>query len=109
LSKPISALPDGVPAQPADMIPVARAGGNAKIPASEFLHHFSDDETPAGSVDGSNADFSLVRSPSPAASLRLYLNGVLQRRGVDYILVGNAVTYVVAPSTGDNHRAFYRY
>ena len=72
---------------------------------------YADDETPSGTVDGSNTAFTLANSPSPAASLRLYRNGSLQQRGSakDYTLSGAAITFVTAPLTGDILEAFYRY
>ncbi len=43
---------------------------------------FVDAETPAGAINGSNASFSLANTPNPAASLTLFLNGLLQDQGV---------------------------
>ncbi len=72
---------------------------------------FADFETPTGTINSSNRDFTLAHSPSPAASLQLFLNGVLQRAGTDYTLTTNAIQYSVGatPQTGDNHYAYYRY
>jgi hypothetical protein len=70
---------------------------------------YGEDETPTGSVDGTNTSFSLANAPIPAISLKVYLNGLLQRYGIDYFLAGTEVTFVVAPSSGDNVRAWYRY
>jgi hypothetical protein len=63
-------------------------------PGPEFV----DGEAPTGLIDGSNAVFTLASTPSPAASLQLYRNGVLQRLGVDYTLAGNVITFAT-PST----------
>lgn len=66
--------------------------------------------TPVGTVDGANAVFTLTQAPSPAASLQLFRNGVLQRPdGVDYTLASSTITYITAPSVGDTHVAWYRY
>lgn len=71
---------------------------------------FADDETPAGAIDGVNTVFTLARAPSPAASLLLYLNGIVQRpAGADYTLAGNSITFNAAPQIGDNLEAWYRY
>ncbi len=63
-------------------------------------------ETPSGAVNGSNTTFTLSRSPSPAASLELYLNGQLQHSPEDFTLSTNTITMGDAPLTGDTLRAF---
>lgn len=72
---------------------------------------FVDEEVPAGTVNGSNAVFTLANVPTPASSLHLFLNGVRLRQGTDYTLTGQAITYVAAqiPQTGDTHHADYRF
>lgn len=68
-----------------------------------------DSEVPTGTINGSNADFTLAQTPA-TGSLHLYLNGVRQiAGGVDYTLATNTITYVSAPVTGDTHIADYRY
>jgi len=70
---------------------------------------FADTEVPSGTINGANAVFTLANAPSPAASLELFLNGVLQRpAGVDYTLSGLTITYVTAPLTGETHVCWYR-
>ena len=74
------------------------------------LPTFVDGESPAGAVDGSNQTFTLASAPSPAASLRLYRNGLLQQAGTDYTLSGSAITMTSAsiPQPGDTLQASYR-
>jgi hypothetical protein len=71
---------------------------------------FIDDETPSGTINGTNAAFTLSGTPSPTDSLCLYKNGQLLFEGIGYILSGNTVTYQTGyvPATGDVHRAWYR-
>lgn len=71
---------------------------------------FIDGEQPQGTVDGQNRSFTLAGTPAPPASLLLYRNGVLQKQGVDYTLVGNAIDFVAAatPQPGDLLLASYR-
>lgn len=71
---------------------------------------YVDMETPAGALNGVNAVFLLGQTPSPAGSLQLFRNGILQSAGVDFTLNGNAITFVAAatPQTGDVLRASYR-
>ena len=70
---------------------------------------FHDAEIP-GLMDGSNATFSLVAAPAPAASLQLTRNGLMQCAGGDYSLVDRVITFVPAaiPETGDIIQAWYR-
>jgi hypothetical protein len=72
---------------------------------------YADNEPPAGVVDGSNATFTLANSLSPAASLTLYRNGLLQQAGVDYnIQTDGTILFVSAavPQPGDVLLASYR-
>ena len=62
---------------------------------------FADNETPTGSINGSNTTFTLAHTPSPAASLNCFENGLQQRAGgADYALATATMTYGVAPPTG---------
>jgi hypothetical protein len=72
---------------------------------------FADAETPAGTVNGSNATFTLASAPSPAGSLELYRNGLFQRQGVDYQISTNTITFFLAsvPKLGDLLVANYRF
>jgi len=61
-------------------------------------------------VNGVNTQFTLAGLASPASSLALYRNGLLQKAGLDYSLNGQLVTFVAAavPQTGDLLIASYR-
>ena len=71
---------------------------------------FADGEVPAGSVNGINAAFTLANTPSSAAALTLYKNGVLLSNASDYSLTGAAITFAASaiPQTGDTLQAYYR-
>jgi hypothetical protein len=71
---------------------------------------FVDAETPAGAVDGSNGSFTLTGSPSPAASLQLFRNGILQKATVDFTLSGSSITFAGGsiPQSGDVIQTYYR-
>jgi hypothetical protein len=78
---------------------------------TSYLPVFVDFETPGGVVDGSNASFTLVNTPAPAASLLLYRNGLLQQAGSDYnIQSDGSILFVPAavPQPGDVLLASYR-
>ena len=73
---------------------------------------FTDGETPGGSINGTNLAFTLAAAPSPATSLRLYKNGMLEQQGSDYTLSGTTITFnsaSTAPQTGDVLMASYRH
>ena len=72
--------------------------------------NFADEETPTGLVNGSNAEFILANTPSPASSLQFFVNGqLLTSGGEDFTLVTDTVTTVTAPPTGSVIRVWYRY
>lgn len=56
-------------------------------------------EVPTGSIDGSNAEFTLSETPDPG-SVNVYLNGILQTSSA-YIVNGDVVTLNQAPLDGD--------
>lgn len=84
--------------------PCGAAGGSAAGP------DFIDAEVPAGAIDGTNASFTLSAVPTPASSLTLYRNGMLQKAGVDYTLAGNTMQFLAGsvPQPGDLLLASYR-
>jgi hypothetical protein len=71
---------------------------------------FHDAEVPGGTVNGVNAVFTLQTAPSPAQSLQLAVNGVIQKPGVDFTLSSNTVTFLTGaiPATGDELVSWYR-
>ncbi len=76
-----------------------------------ILPLYSDAEIPAGVENGVNTTFTLLFAPSPATSLIVFRNGLLQTHGFDYSLTGNVVTFLAGslPQTGDELVASYRY
>jgi hypothetical protein len=65
-------------------------------------------ESPSGSINGTNADFSLAFTPV-LNSEHVYLNGLLQEPGVgnDYSISGGTITFSTAPVSGDRIRVSY--
>jgi hypothetical protein len=80
------------------------AGGPATIA-------FADAEAPAGTMDGSNATFTLAAAPNPTASLQLFKNGTLLTANRDYTLSRTTLTFFgsAIPQPGDKVQAFYRH
>lgn len=72
--------------------------------------NYVDADTPSGVVDGVNRTFTLGAAPLPTESLRLFINGLLQVRGVDYTLTGTSVFLLTArpPAPGSIFLAWYR-
>lgn len=71
---------------------------------------FADAEVPSGTINGSTTVFTLAHTPSPAASLTCFENGVEQRAGgSDFTLATATITYGVAPPTGTTLICNYRF
>lgn len=76
------------------------AGG---LSASNFVHN----ETPSGSINGSNTGFTLANTPT-AGTVQLILNGIeLLAGGNDYSISGTSITMTTAPLTGEWLRTHY--
>lgn len=71
---------------------------------------FVDGDSPSGIVDGANTTFSLSATPSPASSLAVYRNGLLQDLTQDYTISGQTIQFATAdtPQPGDTLLASYR-
>jgi hypothetical protein len=64
-------------------------------------------EEPTGTIDGINTIFTLVHLPLTAKTAMVFLNGILQGEGDDFALVGDEITFAVAPVVGDKIRVTY--
>lgn len=71
--------------------------------------NFVDRETPSGSINGSNAAFTLANTPV-SGSEHVYLNGLLLRSGSGngYTISGTTITLTTAPLTGESLMVSYR-
>ena len=101
----ISFLAGSVP-QPGDTLQAFyRAVGSSSSAAS-----FADAETPSGVIDGVNTLFGLANTPSPAASLEVFRNGLAMQKSVDFNLSGTTITFQPGsvPMPGDVLEVFYR-
>lgn len=84
--------------------------GTVTVTVSGSAGTEANNETPSGTINGSNTVFTLAHTPSPAASLKLYLNGAFQTAGgEDYTLATATITFINAPLTGGVLRCFYTY
>lgn len=82
-----------------------------RVPGTGTSNTLVDSEVPTGAVNGTNLSFTLANAPNPAASLKLYKNGLLMAQGGDYTLSGAAIAFIQAsaPQTGDSLLASYRH
>lgn len=64
--------------------------------------NFVTEETPSGTINGSNTTFTLANTPT-SGTVKLYLNGVRQKSGAgnDYTITTNTITFTTAPVSGD--------
>ena len=67
---------------------------------------FADAETLTWNADG--ITLSLQWNPSPAQSLMLFRNGIVQQGGTDFTLASNLI-YPIDPQPDDVYVAWYRY
>ncbi len=81
-------------------------GGGFNYSAMDL--HIVDDETPAGTVNDVNTDFTLAHVPNPASSLKVYVNGQRMRITTDYTFSGGTISFVTAPPTGSILLVDYR-
>lgn len=85
-----------------DLISGVGGGGGGSGPT------YRDNEVPTGNINGVNNIFTLGLTPSPSASVELFLNGLLLQQGTDYTLSGFTLTLSSPPAIGDVLIAFYR-
>lgn len=83
---------------------VNHTAGSGFLKYTDFVYN----ETPTGTVNGSNTAFTIANTPQNS-SLELVLNGMVLEPGAgnDYTISGTAITMLFAPATGDKLRAYY--
>ena len=101
---------DGAVGNASDCMHVDGSSGPCGNALASSSAGFVDAETPSGTLNGVNATFTLANTPSPAASLMLYRNGMLQDQNFDYSLAGNSITFQsgAIPKPPDILLAYYR-
>jgi hypothetical protein len=66
------------------------------------------DETPSGTVNGSNTAFTLAQTPFDANdAVTIYVDGIKRDRVTDWTISGSTITFVTAPALGQSVRANY--
>lgn len=80
-----------------------------QIAANTASGTWVDKQVPVGAINGVNTVFTLTNIPT-AGSDYVFLSGQLQAgSGVDYTLVGNVITFNIAPNIGEQLFVSYRY
>jgi hypothetical protein len=85
---------------------VNNTSGSGFVKYTNFIWN----ETPSGSINGSNTSFTLANAPANSgAALELILNGQTLEPGSgnDFTISGSTITMLFAPATGDKLRAYY--
>lgn len=78
-------------------------GGKKRTPVDQvFIGNFLliENITPSGTLDGNNMIFTLPQLPIPGSE-HIILNGLLQDDGLDYIINGNIIEFILAPNLGE--------
>jgi len=75
----------------------------------ESIGTFAEAETPSGTINGSNKDFTLTYAPNPVSSLQVFVNGMYMTAGEDYTLSNKTITFNTAPPTNSIIRVYYRH
>ena len=70
---------------------------------------YIDDETPSGTIDGSNTSFTISKAPNPVNSLKVYVGGIRLRVTEDYTFSGRTITFTTAPLTNSIILVDFRY
>lgn len=63
--------------------------------------------TIVGAINGVNTVFVLPSAPTSAGSVEVFLDGLFQRQGVDYTILGATITFIAAPAIGQFLDVFY--
>lgn len=64
-------------------------------------------ETPSGTINGSNTSFSLANTPGSNSSVQVHLDGVLLVQGTDYTISSATISMTTAPALGQSLYVVY--
>lgn len=64
-------------------------------------------ETPSGTVNGSNVTFTLSAAPEEADAVLVFLDGIKLKKTTDYSISGTTITMVTAPALGQEITVHY--
>lgn len=78
-------------------------GGGGGAPVSTFFKQ----ETPTGTINGSNVNFTLSLTPVDPADVVVFVDDVPQVYGTNFTVSGSTITMAVAPAFGQYVYSFY--
>lgn len=70
--------------------------------AAKNLLKFWKQETPSGTINGSNKAFTLSQTPLENDVVEVYLDGLRQVPVIDYTISTTTITFVTAPALGQS-------
>lgn len=76
-------------------------------PDADQLKKFWKQETPSGTINGSNVTFTLGQTPVENDSVLVFLDGLHQVIGTHITISGSTITFTTAPATAQVVVAFY--
>lgn len=84
-------------------------GGGSSFSPDSFANHVKYGETPTGTVNGVNKEFTLDLCPNPVFSLKVYVGTGIMHLDEDYTFTASTkkITFVTAPPTGAVIRVDY--
>jgi hypothetical protein len=100
----------GIDAAAGSLSDCVHVDGTSASCVSSVTSPFVDAEIPAGTINGTNTNFTLASTPVPTSSVDVWRNGSLLHAGVDFTVSGNAITFVgsATPQMGDTILVSYR-
>jgi hypothetical protein len=75
--------------------------------AGKWIGAIFEQEQPSGTVNGSNASFTLSSTPHSSKSVVLTVDGLVLRQGTEYSVSGSSITMTTAPVVGQHLWAIY--
>ena len=73
----------------------------------KWLRNIFVQETPSGTVNGSNVTFTVTNNPIFTSAHLLFVNGLVYKQSVHYTISGNTITFTIAPAAGSSLLSVY--
>jgi len=89
---------------------VSRSGSNSGTPGNGDSYYKWTQKIIETNATGNDKVYQLPYEPSaPATMLLVYINGILQRNGIDYTVSGKTLTFTQNVFSGSNIIVFYNF
>ena len=73
----------------------------------KFFQSMFTKETPTGTINGVNTDFTLSVVPASSQTVLVFIDGLMQTITTDYTLSNQTISFVNAPALGQEINVFY--